>query len=492
MTETIIQRLADFAVGSSYDQLPAAVVQESKRLLLDSIGCALGAIEDPKGRIGIDYGRLTGGPVGAGPATVMGTGDRLSIFGAAFANGELISALDADAILPPGHVTPYVLPGALALGESLGVSGKDILNVIAMSHEMSYRIGKATDYLRDIKDGKVTPPKVYGYSSTVFGATAAITRLMGLDKGASANALGIAASISPVNSHRAWVMHAPSTTIKYLMAGVLTQAALTAAHMGEMGHRGDVQTLDDPEFGFPRFIGTTRWEPAHITRMLGQDWLFPTEQSYKPYPHCRILHALLDCEIAMLEEHNIQPFEIESIHAWVEGFVMQPIWLSRDIQQTQDAQFSVAHGLAMGAQRIPAGKRWQDPKVVFSEPVLQLMDKVTFEIHPEYEKMLLGNAASRPARIEIKARGQTFVRESRYPKGSPSPDPSSTMSTDELAAKFRANAEGVISAAQAARIIDAVLNLERVTDIGVVMRDTWPERGRPVVVATAARLAAAA
>lgn len=492
MTGTIVERLADFSAHTTYAQLPPPVVEECKRILLDSIGCALGGIEDPKGRIGIDYGRLTGGPLGQGPATVIGTGDRLSIFGASFANGELISALDADAVLPPGHVTPYVLPGAMAVGESLAASGQDLLTVIATSHEMSYRIGKAMDYLRDIQDGKVTPPKVYGYSSTIFGATAAIARLKGMSPERTAAALGIAGSIAPVNSHRAWCMHAPSTTIKYLMAGVLVQSALTAAHMGEMGHRGDIQMLDEPEFGFPRLIGSTRWESSRITPNLGQEWLFPAEATYKPYPHCRILHALLDCEIAMLQEHDIQPSEIESIQAWVEGFVMQPIWLLRDIQHTQDAQFSIAHGLAMGAQRIPPGKAWQDPKNVFSPSVLQLMDKVSFEVHPQYEAMLQDNAASRPARIEIKARGQTFVRESRYPKGSPSPDPTSLMTTEELAQKFRVNAEGVLPAAQTERLIDAVLNLERVADFGAVMRDTCPAPAGRGVGAAPAPVAATA
>src|SRR5215218_3834561 len=112
MSRTIIEELAGFTQRSDYSELPTEVVDEAKRLLLDSIGCALAATEEPKGRIGIDYGRLLGGS--DGDATIIGTGDRVSIFGASFANGELINALDFDSVLPPGHVSPYVLPGALA------------------------------------------------------------------------------------------------------------------------------------------------------------------------------------------------------------------------------------------------------------------------------------------------------------------------------------------------------------------------------------------
>ncbi|MGE3775249.1 MAG: MmgE/PrpD family protein, partial [Gammaproteobacteria bacterium] len=344
MPNTIIERLAQFTTSCDYARLPATVTHECKRLLLDSLGCALAAVGEPKGRIGIQYGTLIGGADGA--ATIIGAGTRSSMFGAAFANGELINALDYDAVLPPGHVTPYVLPVALALAESRQLSGRDLLAALALAHEMSYRLGKAMDYLRDTKDGKIDPPPVYGYSSTIFGATAALAKLKGHATGVTAQALGIAGAIAPVHSQIAWFQHAPAATIKYLLAGALIQAAQTAAHMAEFGHRGDVQILDDREFGFPRYIGTRRWEPERITAALGADWLFPSEQSYKPYPHCRILHALLDAERELIDEHAIEPDEIEGIKAWVEGFVQQPVWQNRRIEHPQDAQFSIAHGLA--------------------------------------------------------------------------------------------------------------------------------------------------
>ncbi|MFA3877806.1 MmgE/PrpD family protein [Streptomyces sp. MMCC 100] len=466
--KTLVEQLAAFTAATTYDRLPADVVHESRRIVLDSLGCALGAVDEPKGRIGIQYGRMTGGT--GGDATIIGTGDRVSVFGAAFANGELINTLDADAVLPPGHVTPYVLPGALAVGESVGASGKDVLTAVAVAHEMSYRIGKAMDYLRDFKDGKVTPPPVYGYSSTVFGATAAVGKLKAHDPGVLAHALGIAGSIAPVNSFRSWSEHAPTSTIKYLLAGALTQAALTAAHLGELGHRGDLRVLDDREFGFPRFIGTSRWEPDVITDALGSDWRFPAEQAYKPYPHCRILHALLDSLTEIVTENDIKPEEIHGIKAWVEGFVEQPLWVNRRIEHVHDAQFSIAHGLAVGAHRVPPTKAWQDPDLVFGDSVMGLMDKVTYEVHPDYVKLLSGNAASRPARIEVAARGTTFTGERRYPKGSKSPEPGTAMTNDELVAKFRGHAEGVIPEAAVEQVVEAVLNLETVEDFRDVMR----------------------
>lgn len=467
MAQTIIEQLAGFSVDTSLAKLPGDVVEEVKLIILDSIGCALASTDQPKGRAGIDYGRLIGG--GAGSATIIGTAEKVSVFGAAFANGELINTLDMDAVLPPGHVCPYVLPGALALAEQERATGATLIEAVALAHEMSYRLGKAMDYLRDTKDGKVMPPEIYGYSSTVFGATAAILKVKGADTNRMAHALGIAGSIAPVQSQAAWFQHAPSSTIKYLQAGVLIQAAFNAAYMAELGHRGDMMLLDDRQYGFPRFIGTKRWEPAPITDALGREWRFPAEQAYKPYPHCRILHALLDAMNEILEANDIAPHEIEHIKAFVEGFVEQPVWLNREVTHVHDAQFSIAHGLAVGAHRVKPGKAWMDPDLVFGSSVMSLMDRITHEVHPDYVKLLAGNAASRPAIIEITARGQTFRGERRYPRGSKAPEEGIALSQEELVAKFRHNADGVIAVGQIDRLVDGILDLENCPDVGSLM-----------------------
>jgi len=98
------------------------------------------------------------------------------------------------------------------------------------------------------------------------------------------------------------------------------------------------------------------------------------------------------------------------------------------------------------------------------------MKKVTHVPHPDYVKHLSNNPASRPARVEIKARGKTLVGERLYPKGSPSSDPASLMTTEELVQKFRRNAEGVIAPSRLDAVVDSLVNLEKVKDVGAFMR----------------------
>lgn len=56
--ETIVDALAEFTSGVRFEDLPLKVVEESKRLLIDSIGCALGGLSHSKGSIAIDYARM--------------------------------------------------------------------------------------------------------------------------------------------------------------------------------------------------------------------------------------------------------------------------------------------------------------------------------------------------------------------------------------------------------------------------------------------------
>lgn len=462
MAGTIVETLSRFSAEATYACLPQAVATESKRVLLDSIGCALGGHSHPKGTIGIDFARQTQGD---GDATIIGSNRTSSVFGAAFANAELTSALDFCSVLPPGHVATVVIPIALAHGEHASASGAELLTAVSVGNEISCRIALAMDGLRDIVDGEIVQRPVVGYSSITFGAVATAARLMALDFDVTASALGIAGSTAPVHSQGAWNAHAPSTTIKYMLAGGYAHSALTAAQLALLGHSGDIRILDDPDFGYPKFIGTTRWAPEGITGALGDDWRYPDFQSYKPYPHCRTLHPMIDVVRELTEVHDIKPEEIEHIRAWGESWNRQPTWLNRQINNVTDAQTSMAHGLALAAHRIPPTKRWQDPEVVFDESVLALMDRVTTDVHPEYLDYLAENPASRPARVEISARGTTFAGERRFPRGGPSPDPSTTLETDELIAKFRTNADGVLSASVAEEVIDMILRLEDLDNV---------------------------
>ncbi|GAH77498.1 unnamed protein product, partial [marine sediment metagenome] len=82
--------LAGFIAEIQFDDLPWAAVHEAKRILLDSIGCALPGKGVDKGRIPLELAKKLGGPP---ESSIIGSPDKVSCSNSAFANGELINAL---------------------------------------------------------------------------------------------------------------------------------------------------------------------------------------------------------------------------------------------------------------------------------------------------------------------------------------------------------------------------------------------------------------
>ena len=467
MASTNVEKFAAFAQRMKDSSPPPEVLDETKRIILDALGCGLAATTSEFGRAGVEYGRILG--ANGDEATIIGQRERTSIHGAAFANTELISALDLTAINLPGHVAPYIVPLTLALGEARHQSGSRMLSAAAVHFEMCFRIAKSMDDLRDVADGKPATPRVFGYASMIFGLAAAASMLKDLPENVTAEALGIAGGTSPVNALRPWQMHIPNTTVKYGLGPGLVLGAIAAAYMAELGHRGDALMLDDPEFGYPSLVGSKKWDPSRLTEGLGEEWRFPAATSFKPYTMTRTTHATLDALIQVISENDIKVNEIESIVAYGEAWSADvPVYVNRVIAKPYDAQFSFAHAVSVAAHRIPPGKDWQDPDVVFNESVLSLMDRIEWRGHPDWGSAVSGDPLARPARAEVTARGQTFTADRSYPKGSTSPDPSTYTTTDELLTKFRHNADGVLAVEATEKLAEAVLGLERIDDVGSV------------------------
>ena len=114
VTDEFVKFALEYA---DYDKIPAEVIHESKRVLLDGLGNALGGIASDKGKIGIMFARRQGGN---GAASLIGVGGKSSAAVAAFCNAELWNGLDMD---PVPHVPPIVIPAILAVAEERGSTG---------------------------------------------------------------------------------------------------------------------------------------------------------------------------------------------------------------------------------------------------------------------------------------------------------------------------------------------------------------------------------
>src|SRR5215471_7962067 len=123
-TETT-QVLAQFAATLQYDDIPARVREYCKDLLLDTLACA---VAGHQGEETHQIAALASGLAQSNESTIIG-GDRMSLAGATMLNGYLITAVTmCDAHRPTlTHITPEVMPPALAIAERDNLSGRDLI-----------------------------------------------------------------------------------------------------------------------------------------------------------------------------------------------------------------------------------------------------------------------------------------------------------------------------------------------------------------------------
>ena len=132
------------ATETTLDQVPDHAVHECKRVLLDSLGCALGGIASDKGKVGIAMAAKMGG---LPESTLLGVGGRYSAGVAAFANSELMNGLDMDTI---GHLPPIIIPALLAMAEAKKSSGREFLLAMVIAQEIGARVGRGVSTMMEI------------------------------------------------------------------------------------------------------------------------------------------------------------------------------------------------------------------------------------------------------------------------------------------------------------------------------------------------------
>src|SRR5579862_3042169 len=136
MTDTTIARIADSAVVLDFSTLPATVVHECKRRMIDTFGCAVGGFDEPPARIAREVAFVAETARGA---TVLGTGRRAVPELACFANGVAARCLDGNDCYPGGGGHPSgVIAPVLAAAEIAGADGRTVIAAIVIGYDVHY------------------------------------------------------------------------------------------------------------------------------------------------------------------------------------------------------------------------------------------------------------------------------------------------------------------------------------------------------------------
>src|SRR6476659_9486054 len=182
MSKSLAHRLAQFACSLRYEDLSEAVIHEVKRRVIDSFGCALGAWNEEPCRIARTVASEFSAKNGA---TIIGTKHQAPPDWAAFATGCCIRYFDYnDTYLSkePAHPSDNIA-AALAVAESVGANGRDLITAIALAYEVQCRFCDAASIRARGWDHPT-----YGAFSTALAAA----KLMKLDPEKTRHAVNIA------------------------------------------------------------------------------------------------------------------------------------------------------------------------------------------------------------------------------------------------------------------------------------------------------------
>jgi 2-methylcitrate dehydratase PrpD len=410
------QILASFAASLRFEDIPYTVISRAEDLLLDWAGSALA------GKSGRPVQILAGfaaqmGPAD-GPCEVLISRRGTSPLFAAMVNAAASHYVEQDdvhngSVFHPGAV---VFPAALALAQSLGASGRDMLTAAVAGYEVGIRVG---EFL-----GR-SHYRIFHTTGTAgtLAAAAAAGHLLKLTPGQMLHAFGSAGT----QSAGLWEFLRDAADSKQLHTAHAAAAGVTAALLAKDGFTGARHILDGPQ-GMAAGMSQDA-DPARLTAKLGHRWAL-AETSFKFHAACRHAHPAADALLQVMQEHALRADDIDSVVTHVHQGALDVLGPVTDPQTVHQAKFSIGTVLALIAQYGNAGlvefeEAYADPRVV------AFRDKVTMRLDDEVD-------GAYPARWIGKVTVTTV--DGRVVKGrvdDPKGDPANTLSRAELEDKAR-------------------------------------------------------
>ena len=293
--------LAEFAVELRYEDIPSEIVERAKACIIDTIAATIFCATLPWSKIVIAHVQKNGA---LGKAIVWGTALRLQAPGAAFANGALAHAFELDCTYHPSvgeHSGAALTSPGLAVAQSCGKSGRDLITAFVAASEVMYRIGHAGN--KSIEKLGFHAPGLLG----VFGGAIAAGRLWGLDVEQMTNALGIGGSLC---SGVLEFSKSGGGHVKHLHIGRAAESGVMAAELAHGGFTGP-HTVFEGEFGFLNIYCRDAISDR-LTADLGKVWRTQTIL-HKRYACHTLAHVPVEAVMRLKTNHGISSDDVASI-----------------------------------------------------------------------------------------------------------------------------------------------------------------------------------
>ena len=417
-TQVSIHPLARFAATLYWEDIPPEVQRRAEDLWVDWFGSALAGQNARPVQSITRFARSQGPAQGA--CEILGSASTSSPMMAALANAAASHVAEQDDVHNGSvfHPAAVVFPPALAVAQSIGASGVELMAACVAGYEVGIRVG---EFL-----GR-SHYRIFHTTATAgtLAAAAAVGRLLKLTPEQMQHAFGSAGT----QSAGLWEFLRTGADSKQLHTAHAAAAGLMSAYLAQDGFTGAQDIFTGPQ-GLAAGMSTDA-DPARLIDGLENAivtrWA-TAETSFKWHASCRHTHPAADALLQLMQDHGLTPADLAQVTCHVhQGAidVLGPVVRPSTVHQSK---FSMGTVLALAARHGHAGLTEFDRDYLAQETV-ELRDKVSMELDAEVD-------AAYPRRWIGKVSVQTS--DGRLLKGrvdEPKGDPGNTLSREEITAK---------------------------------------------------------
>lgn len=450
-------QLARYCAGISADHLVKEVAEHIKYLFLDFLGLAARGLSVESTRKVHAMLQKIGG---TGPGTVIGTALKPLPQYAALANAASSHSMSLDDIYTAASIHPgsAIFAAALAASEWTRASGIRFLEGVVAGYETTIRVADAVDSKSHYALGW-HPTATCG----TFGATAAASRILGLDADMTVSAIGIAGSMA---SGLMAFMQDGSWT-KRIHPGLSAQRGILSAQLAAEGFKGPRAVLE----GKWGFLAATsdHAKPSHLIDGFGGKHRV-MDTGLKLHACCRYNQSAIDATMEIMKANDLSPEAIKSVH--VEIFkaayplVVEPWDVKMNPQTDVQAQFSLPYTVALAIEKGRVSIEEFYPEILTDQKVRDMMNRIQVIHNEEFD---LEFPKIWPTRVTIQTTDHRFLSHRvDYPKG----DVENPLTWEELIERFGAHTKGVFDSTLQEQIVgtvNALQNLEKINNLTALL-----------------------
>jgi 2-methylcitrate dehydratase PrpD len=445
VTASVTEQLAEWIVKAQYEDVPDPGALRVKERFIDSLGVQFAGLSVSTGQIISQWVRAQGAKE---ESSLVGAGFKSTASLTTLANATAGHALEFDDIaLFSGHYANPLTAAALAVGEKLGASGREVILAWLVGYEVICQTAKPC------MDGARNTLLWRGWFNQgfqpVLGVAALTAKLMGLDVTQTRMALGNAASAM------AGVMKNRGSDTKSFSAGSAAMHGVIAAELISLGFTANENIIDGDD-GVARLLGLDVGDPQKVLQGLG-DWEMATRGStMRLHASCGAGHWGQDALQKIVRRRPIDPADIDSITVSLPAFLTEMLPY-HDPKTGLEGKYSIEYDMAAIALDGRAGMYQYTDEAVQRPEAREIMSRVRYvPIDGDITSVKL------ESRVELKLKsGEALDETVTHSHGRPE-DP---LTDDELLGKFHECAQALVPLGQREQIIDLCWRLDALDDV---------------------------